>query len=180
MNLKDILLGIAIMILTISVVIYGIYTFYKAPEYSDFCPSPKVPYMLDKNGTRICPAVCIPMYEIENNSCFFNECGSGCGPDGITSFNDFKSCDLALHGKNCYGLYDDAYENYSRNIFLIALPIGILIITLGAIFFGLETVGAGLMGGGVGIIIWGVSGFWRFANSWIKFLLSLSGLLILI
>jgi hypothetical protein len=180
MNLKNIVIGIAILILTITVVIQGINTFYDGPEYSDFCPSERVPYAYSDKGERICPAVCVEMYEIVNGSCSFNECGSGCGVDGITSFETEELCLLALDGKNCYGLYDDAQEDYSRNIFLIALPLGIAIIAAGAIIFGLEAVGAGLMGGGVGIIIWGVGGFWRFADDWLKFLLSLIGLIVVI
>ena len=38
-SLKNIVLGIAIFILTISVGVYGISTLYgKAPQYDDFCP----------------------------------------------------------------------------------------------------------------------------------------------
>ena len=60
------------------------------------------------------------------------------------------------------------------------MPLGILVIVLGAVIFGLEAVGAGLMGGGVGIILYGVGGFWRFADDWLKFSISLLGLIILI
>ena len=180
MNLKNFVIGIAILILTITVVIQGVNTFYDGPEYSDFCPDAKAPYNFNEKGDRICPAVCIEMYEIVNGTCTFNECGSGCGVDGITSFETEALCNLALEGKNCYVLYDDAQEAYSRNIFLIALPIGIAIIALGALIFGLEAVGAGLMGGGVGIILWSVGGFWRFADDWLKFVLSLVGLIVVI
>ena len=60
------------------------------------------------------------------------------------------------------------------------MPLGIIIIAAGALIFGLEAVGAGLMGGGVGVILWGVGGFWQFAQNWLKFVLSLLGLIILI
>jgi len=60
------------------------------------------------------------------------------------------------------------------------LPLGIIIIAIGALVFGLEFVGAGLMFGGVGIIVYGVGGFWRFAQDWLKFSLSAVGLVILI
>jgi len=36
------------------------------------------------------------------------------------------------------------------------------------------------MAGGVGIILWGVSGFWSFAQDWLKLILSLAGLVALI
>tara|TARA_Y100000294_G_C8508545_1_gene317738 strand:- start:113 stop:313 length:201 start_codon:yes stop_codon:yes gene_type:complete len=36
------------------------------------------------------------------------------------------------------------------------------------------------MGGGVGIILYGVGAFWRFADDWLKFILSLIGLIAVI
>lgn len=180
MLLKNIVIGIAILILTVSAVVYGVHTFYKSPEYSDFCPDYARPVSFDLNGSKICPEVCVEMYEIKNGSCILNSCGSGCGPDGITSFSTTEQCQLGLQGKTCYDLYDSAHEVYSRNIFLVALPVGVAIVITGALVFGLEAVGAGLMGGGVGIILWGVGGFWRFAQDWLKFILSLAGLVAII
>ena len=55
-----------------------------------------------------------------------------------------------------------------------------MIITLGAFFFSLEAVGAGLMGGGIGTLIYGVGGYWRFAGDFLRFSLSLVGLVALI
>ena len=37
MDIKNIVLGVAIIILTIFVVVYGINTFYTKPQYEDFC-----------------------------------------------------------------------------------------------------------------------------------------------
>lgn len=179
MSLKNVVIGIAIIILTISVVVYGVNTFYSGPEYSDFCPDYRA-VSFDLSGGKVCPEVCVGLYEIQSSACTFNECGSGCGADGVITFETKELCELGLQGKTCYDVYDDARETYSRNIFIIALPIGIAIIAVGAIIFGLEAVGAGLMGGGVGIVLWGVGGFWRFAQDWLKFLLSLAGLVVLI
>ena len=180
MGLKNIIIGIAIIILTIAVAVYGVNTFYPSPEYEDFCSSVGKPVSFNEKGERICPAVCVEMYEIQNSACVFNECGSGCGANGVVSFGTLSECELALEGKYCYDLYEDANKVYSRNLFLIALPLGIIVIAVGALIFGLEAVGAGLMGGGVGIILWGVGGFWRFADDWLKFILSLAGLVVLI
>ena len=68
----------------------------------------------------------------------------------------------------------------SKKVFFIALPLGILILCAGAFFFGLEAVGAGLMGGGVGTLIYGSGAYWPYTQNWIRFLLSLVGLIILI
>ena len=178
MNIKNIFIGIAIIILTISVFVFGVSTFYPRPEYSDFCVDKFYPTPVSKPD--ICPEVFVEMYEIVGDVCIFNECGSGCGTDGYSSFENLEECEDALLERNCYKYYDAELEKYSRNLFLIALPIGIIVLALGAILFGLEAVGAGIMGGGVGIILYGVVGFWRFAQDWLKFSLSLIGLVVVI
>ena len=179
MSLKNIVMGIAIMILTISVVVQGVSIFYDNPEYEDFCSdSGRIP--LDKSEGTVCLTVCRELYEIQGDKCVFNSCGSGCGADGVNTFRELSQCEAALTERGCYDVFDDAMERYSKNVFLIALPLGIAIIAVGALIFGLETVGAGLMAGGVGVILWGVMGFWGFADEWLKFVFSLVGLVALI
>tara|TARA_Y100000310_G_C20702929_1_gene831718 strand:- start:2590 stop:3147 length:558 start_codon:yes stop_codon:yes gene_type:complete len=163
MILKNIVLGIAIIILTVSVAVYGINIFYDAPEYADFCDEFKTAEVID-NQQRC-----------EDVGGLWNE-------DGIPR--------AVVEGKSATGFCDrdytcrmeleDAQEKYSKNIFLFALPLGIAVIAIGAFVFGLESVGAGLMGGGVGIILYGVAAFWRFADDWLKFILSLVGLIAVI
>jgi hypothetical protein len=161
MNIKNVVIGIAIILLTIFVAVYGISTFYSSPEYEDFCGEFKTA-------------------EVINDSERCEEIGG--------KWNDYESArPIELDAKGycdrdfiCREEYDKAREVYSRNLFLITLPLGIAIIILGTLMFSLESVGAGLMGGGVGIILWGVVGFWRFADDWLKFLLSLVGLIVLI
>ncbi len=43
---------------------------------------------------RICPAVCVPMWNFDTvaNKCVFNDCGSGCGPDNETTFLTQDAC----------------------------------------------------------------------------------------
>lgn len=179
-SIKNIVFGIAIIVLTMFVTVYGINTFYSEPEYSDFCSEGRPFPKLVDGEDRICPAVCVQMYEIKNSACVFNSCGSGCGPDSINSFDTLAQCEIVSSGKNCYKLLDEANKVYSRNVFLIALPLGILIIVLGAYLFSLEAVGVGLMAGGAGTLIYGSGGYWRYADNWLKFVLSLVGLVALI
>lgn len=40
----------------------------------------------------ICPAVCVPMWELKDNSCVYNECGSGCGVDNKATFSTEQDC----------------------------------------------------------------------------------------
>ena len=160
MSLKNYVMGIAIIILTISVVVYGVNLIYEKPEYRDFCGEIKTPELIET--AERCD-------EIGGNWASYVSPREVRGVEGY--------CDRDF---TCRQNYEDARESYSRNIFLIAIPVGIAIIALGALAFGLEFVGAGIMGGGVGIILWGVGGFWRFADDWLKFILSLIGLVVVI
>ncbi len=159
-SIKNLIFGVAIFLLTLFVGIYGINTFYsKGPDYKDFCP----------------------MYLGNQTSCA--ESGGNWIP-GSTDVVSGKPipvggyCDYDY--TSCQKKFDSADEKYWKTTFLIALPLGILVIGIGALLFGLEFVGAGLMAGGLGIMIYGVGGFWRFAQDWLKFSLSLIGLIILI
>lgn len=158
MGIKNVVLGIAILVLTISVVVYGISTVYDGPKYYDFCE--------ERTGSIIEDPI---------------ECEAAEGQwnvyDGPKSSEVGGWCDSDF---TCSAEYEDAREKYSRNLFLITLPIGIAIIIAGAVVFGLEAVGAGLMGGGVGVILYGVGEYWRYSGDLLKFLLSLVGLIVVI
>ena len=160
MHLKNIIIAVGIIILTISVGIYGVNTVYKSPDYNDYCAEAESNWYV--NSSVQCEAV-------------GGKWSNYIGPK--TADSPVGYCDTAY---TCRMQYDADQETYSRIVFLIALPLGVIIITFGALVFGLEAVGAGLMAGGVGIILWGVGGFWNFAEDWIKFLLSLAGLIVLV
>ncbi len=160
MGIKNVVIGIAIIILTISVAVYGINMVYDSPEYEDFCDEAR--YVEEITSPEQCGA-------IEGRWDFFE------GPRPIEGRDGYCDRDYI-----CRSEYEDASEKYSKVVFMIAIPLGIIVIILGAVVFGLEAVGAGLMGGGVGIILYGVGGFWRFAQDWLKFSLSLLGLVVLI
>lgn len=178
MDIKSILIGIGIFFLTLFVVIYGISVFYPAVNYEDYCskdyPAAKLP------KPDVCPTVCVELYEIQGDECVFNECGSGCGADNVTTFETLEACEEKLDSLTCRERYDDAREKRSRNIFFIAIPLGVLLLILGAFGFELESVAGGLMAGGVGTIIYGSGGYWQYADNLVKFLLSAIGLAVLI
>ena len=37
---------------------------------------------------RACLSVCVEMWDLKDGNCIFNDCGSGCGPDGTATFKD--------------------------------------------------------------------------------------------
>ena len=178
MEIKNIVLGIAIVILTTFVTIYGISIFYPVPQYEDFCPRDYPAVKLPSQD--VCPEVCIPLYEIESNECIFNDCGSGCGADNINTFETLEECQKRLNHLNCYEEYDEARKSRAKNIFYISIPLGILILVIGGFLFHLEAVGAGLMGGGVTTIIYGAGSYWRYGDDLFRFIISLIGLISLI
>ena len=164
MNVKNLVLGIAIIIVSISVVIYGINAFYSRPEYSDYCGEFKTAEFI--NTSERCEEVGGQWndYGVESPRKVDGDVSTGwCERDYV-----------------CREEYNNDSEIYRRNIFLIAIPLGILIIALGALVFSLDAVGAGLMGGGVGTIIYGVGGYWQYTQDWLKFIISLIGLVALI
>ena len=178
MNIKGIVLGIAIIILTVFVTFYGINAVFPKPMYEKFCDSYITkPYPEPRD---VCPAVCVPAYEIVKDKCVYDECGSGCGPDGAYTFETLEQCEQGVYDLQCYQRYDDALRERAKKVFFLALPLGILIIALGAFAFGLEHVGAGLMGGGVGTLIYGSGAYWPYTENWLRFVLSLVGLAVLI
>ncbi|MEX0932767.1 MAG: hypothetical protein WDZ77_01565 [Candidatus Pacearchaeota archaeon] len=156
--IKNVVFGIAIMILTISVGVYGINLVFDSPEYSNFCGEFRTQEIIETQTQCESIGGKWTSYEIK---CITDE---PC-PQGY--------CDRDYQ---CRQDYEEAQENYYRNVFFVVVPLGVVLIGLGAFIFGLESVGAGLMGGGVGLILFGVGGFWRFAGDWIKFTLSLLGL----
>ena len=179
MGIKNIILGIAIIILTVFVTVYGISTIFPEPEYDDYCTSTYTSTKPYPDGS-ICPAVCVPAYEIVRNVCVYNECGSGCGPDEANTFSNLSNCEQAVYDFKCYERYEDVAKERAKKVFFLALPIGIAIVAVGAFFFGLEAVGAGLMGGGVGTLIYGSGAYWPYTDNWVRFILSLLGLILLI
>jgi hypothetical protein len=49
-------------------------------------------------SARMCPAVCVSMWQLNNGQCSFTGCGSGCGPDGVKTFATQEACQAALGG----------------------------------------------------------------------------------
>lgn len=160
MNIKSIILAIAIIILTIFVTFYGINTVFPKPNYDDFCGN--VSYNIPINNNATCVA--------QGGRWSYNS-----GPKIVGQADGY--CDLYY---TCQQQYTNLDRARSKNVFFLALPLGIVIVALGAFFFGLEAVGAGLMGGGVGTLIYGSGAYWPYTQNWLRFVLSLAGLSLLI
>lgn len=164
MDVKNFILGLAITILTIFVIIYGFNSFFPSPEYNDFCDS----YFSRVDTLEECELFGgkweeFPRGEIQDLE------------DDEREISGY--CNVHYY---CIKDYGEARENYSLKRFLILIPVSILVIIIGAVLFKLVSVGAGLMGGGVGTLIFGIGGYWSYASDLFRFLLSLLGLSVLI
>tara|TARA_Y100000310_G_C20594458_1_gene769761 strand:- start:3 stop:560 length:558 start_codon:yes stop_codon:yes gene_type:complete len=162
MELKNIVMGLAIIILTTFVVIYGIQTFYERPEYEDFCG--------DRDSKIARPIIetqglCEAEGGVWNpyNEPFLEE---------RTGYCDFYS--------ECNAEYEAAREPYAKNLFIIAIILGIILLAVGGALFELEAVGAGIMGGGIVTLIYGAGNYWEYAGDLFRFALSLIGLILAI
>ncbi|MCF7910463.1 DUF2157 domain-containing protein [Candidatus Pacearchaeota archaeon] len=162
MNFKDIALGIGIIILTLFVVIYGFNTFYPKHEFNDFCPDVRTAEFI--NTSERC--------EETGGKWIVNENLREVGPVKSTGY-----CDRDYY---CRQDYENAQEKRAMWIFIISIPLGVAIIGAGMVFFSLEAVGAGLMGGGVTTLIYGATNYWQYGPDWLRFLISLLGLAALI
>ncbi len=165
MDLKNWAIGIAIIILTSFVTIYGMDLLYPQVEYNDYCNESMNVFI---NNSQQCIAA----------GGYWFTYSSHLTPEGEAPPKlDPGYCDLQYY---CRQEYDNASQARSRNIFFVAIPLGIILIIGGAVIFGLESVGAGLMGGGIVTLIYGAGGYWRYAQQWMKFGLSLLGLIAVI
>lgn len=168
MKIKNLIIGIAIMVLASFVAIYGIKSFYgDSPVYDDFCKE-----------------VVYPAYEINTSV----QC-DGLGGKWISFGSPGRSapvpeknavsgyCDLY---SKCSEEFNMASEKYSRNLFFIVIPVAVVMIAIGAVLFSLEAVGAGIMAGGIITLIYGASSYWPRAGNMFRFIISLIGLVAVI
>lgn len=163
MNLKNIAIGIAIIILTSFVTIYGIALLYPQLDYNDYCNNSKQGVLYDSEQACVIAGGkwnSVQPYETVPSS------------KPVTGY-----CDTEFY---CRQDYEDAMKKHFRQVFYVALPLGIAILIAGAIFFGLESVGAGLMGGGIVTLIYGAGSYWPDASDVLRFAISLVGLVIVI
>lgn len=162
MNLKNLIFGIAIFILTLFVTIYGTSVFLPQPEYTDFCPEVRAAVVVD--NAQMCESMDGKWTDYN-----FVETPK---PDTATGY-----CDLNYY---CRQDYEKSLEENSKKRFLVSIPLGIIVLGLGALGFAIESVGIGLMAGGAGTFVWGSGSYWGYASDLWRFVISLVGLVILI
>lgn len=176
MNVKNLVLGIGIVIVFALVLWQGIEAFYPSPLYENFCknrefeisPAKPLPSGITLNCTfsktlqeeeqQCYSQKGRPIYEYDNNGCAIA----------------IKECDM------CQKQFDDAMNQHSKIVFFVALIVGIITLIVGYAILSIEPVGSALIGSGIWSFFYGTVVNWRnFTNIW-RFLLLLLALVLLI
>jgi hypothetical protein len=163
-KLKRTILGISIALILALFIGYGINTFHKPPKYEDFCeekfPEPR---RIEKEDIAKCDAVQTANDAFED-SCYRQ--------DGIVRYEaDEDGCQVAKECDMCSKEYRDVREKYNRDVFIISVVAGLIFVILGGVVLKLESVSAGIMGGGVLSIIYGTLRYWGDMGDVLRFII---------
>lgn len=173
-KVKIALLSISIAIIFVLFVGYGISTFYESPEREDFCGETK---FVDINTQAECdeqggkwnpsPTVTKPAgNQIECTKVSEENGNMTLNCRGLQAEESSGWCDADYY---CREDYNEAREDYNRNVFIITLFIGLIGLVVGGIVLRVESVGTGLMGGSLLTILYGVIRYWGEAPDILRF-----------
>lgn len=170
MRIKNLVLGIGIFVVYALVLWQGIQTFYSAPEFDDFCEGARERFPpLERIGDCEIPQgleVKIDACQREEGYFKYDYGEDGCIVGGV--------CDA------CNLDYEEARDLYSRNIFIVALIIGVVTFIVGFRVLRIEPVGSALIAGGIWAVFYGTVWNWRNFGAGIRFVLLLVVLILLI
>ena len=154
-KVKKTILSVAIAILFVMFIAYAIETFYDSPEIEDFCGEFKTTEIIET------------AQRCEQIGGQWNVYEGPVKPEtGVSGW-----CDRDF---TCGNDFEEVWDVYNRNIFFVALGIGILTIIV-SVFLSLEVVAGGFMAGGVLLVIYGTLRYWgSLSDVWRTIMLGLS------
>lgn len=153
-NLKKTILGIGIALLLALFLGYAVHTFYERPESTDFCG--KIQAMIEVDS---CEGYETPV-EFEVRRPIPVPVGKGCYCYEIDKEGN-KRCETSNpEFVKCWESYDAAREKYEKNSFIALVMLGLLSIFIGGVILKVESVGSGIMGGGVLTLLYASLRFW--------------------
>ena len=164
-NIKNLVLGIGIVVVFALVLWQGIEAFYPTPEYSDFCEDYKRAEVVDTRES------CEEIGGLWNAH-------DGLRPKTVGGEPEIEGwCERDF---TCRQEYEDARDKHSKIVFIISLIVGIIVLFIGYGYLSVEPVGSALIGGGIWSIFFGSVVNWRnFSSVW-RFVLLLLALIIII
>lgn len=162
-KVRKVILSIAIAILFVLFVAYAIETIYPSPTYEKFCPTVTQSFVNQSD----CEA---------NNFTWVNTTPANVPSPEKTVPVATGYCDTYTQ---CNQKFTDASAPYNRNVFFISIVIGLLVVII-SLVFAVESVGAGLMGGGVLLMIYGTIRYWGSLSNILRTIMIGIALLVLI
>jgi hypothetical protein len=176
MNVKNLVLGIGIIIVFGLVLHYGIEAFYQTPQYDQYCNSSRyysypVPEKLPAQAVNCTYSKALREAE---NKCFADK------GQPVYDYDD-NGCNIAVKECDfCNKYYEEAQDTHAKTTFIISIIAGIIAILLGYAILSTEPVGSALLGSGIWAFFYGAVINWRnLSNIW-RFLLLLAALILLI
>lgn len=156
MNVKNLALGIGIIVVFALALWQGIEAFHPSPKYENYC------------NESLIPVPVIEGKDMSNNLTYCVE-HNGTWREGY--------CDLYY---KCRMAFEEAQKPYSKVVFVVSLIVAIIAIIAGYAILSIEPVGSALIGSGVWALFYGTVVNWRnFTNIW-RFLLLFVTLIFLI
>lgn len=169
-RIKKALLAIAIALILVFFVGYGVYTFYKDPKWEDYCPVNR-PVAFDTKETcgaaggnwTVMPVEKLqPVLSPEQYLCTQSPSVKG----GTILFNCITYeqqnaeqgwCDPDY---TCRKSYESVIEPHNRISFIILAIIGIMIISLATLVIKENIIGYGTLAGGILTVLYGTIRYW--------------------
>jgi len=176
MNMKNLVLGIGIIIVFGLVLHYGIEAFYQTPQYDKYCNASRyysypVPEKLPAQAVNCTYSKALREAE---NKCFAEQGQPVYDYDDNGCTSAVKECDY------CNKYFNEAQDEHAKTAFIISIIAGLIVIILGYAILSTEPVGSALMGSGIWAFFYGAVINWRnLSNIW-RFLLLLVALILLI
>lgn len=159
MEVKNVLLGIVIAVIFLMFCVYGTKLAYSEPDYKNFCNSS---YAYPDKVSYVSCNFSIDLQQ-KINSCYNEEGIPRYEYDEKGCEKDLMTCDL------CNKDYTNAREKYTKDLFLISLIFGVVIIIFSVIIIKISAVSGGLMLGSLMFIIYGTAGYWEFMEGLLRF-----------
>ena len=142
---KETILAIAIMLIFVFFVGYGIEVFSPTPDQQTFCPN---------------------VYEIRTQV----ECEQADGTWTIQDNPEPKIVGYCNNKSTCYNDYDIAKSKHDMIVFIIAILIGVISL-VGGIMLKKELISTSIVGGAILLILYGTIRYGQHANNILKFIL---------
>lgn len=164
-KIKAVMLSLIIAVVLFAFVAYLIQAIKPAPEWNDFCDE-RVRKVAPSTNEVVDEKSCTEQggeWTTQEIRCITEPCPQG--------YCDFYS--------ECEKEYDTARDKYNLVVFIVAIIVGLIAVSVG-IMLNLPSVSSGLMLGGTFLTIYGTARYWDNLSNWLRVIILGIALVILI